>query len=513
MSALFSITPVEAALWNAALGIQTYLADEIFGTLQFTSLVVTVFAGFVLYRLYRVGKGDSAEGLAQGIMTHLLCMGAGLLCLTTVNTDPIKLQDSGGGDWASKGAVIGSSKFKALQNSQEGLYWYTMFHKATTEVSLMMLKGVTNVFSDEMYLKSPNVLFKILATSSSIALDDPKIASEFDLLVEHCSDPKKLNILGKDDSFSALFDLNDENCEQNYNHFQADLRGWAKRKMPGYLKEIEDSNSSFFSDEAIAFTEPEALENKVIASALVSYIKGKAGPRTDDALNVNEKELGLKGFGDQMWFDMQRILTGGGLIPGVLGFWAGDGSVEAGFVKNEAGIIYNNLLNLLPAIRGWIKAYIVISFILVSAALMLGLWKPMKWWLGLIILEMFFLPSAALAYEIHSFFLASSDTIASFGALRNDPMILAGAAMIDAELVRISTIYFCIECAIISSFAVKALRAGWVVGQLSFAHGSAVMGSFISNYRNINETSRMASGAAETIRTGIGTARNILRNR
>lgn len=79
-----------------------------------------------------------------------------------------------------------------------------------------------------------------------------------------------------------------------------------------------------------------------------------------------------------MWFDMQRILTGGGLVPAVAGIWANDGQIEAGFVINEAGIIYNNLLNLLPAIRGWIKAYIVVSFILVAAALCFGMWQPFK---------------------------------------------------------------------------------------------------------------------------------------
>lgn len=513
MSSLFSITPTEAALWNAALSVQTFLSDYVFGTLQFTTLAVTIFAGFVLYRLYRVGRGDSVDGLGAGIIIHLICLGAGFMFLKTANTESIQLTDSAGSAWADKGAVIGNSKYKALSKSEHGLYWYTFFHKMTTEVSFLMLRGVSTVFSDEMYLKSPNVLFKILATSSAVALDDPRIASKFDLLVENCSDPHKLNILGKEDSFSTLFDLNDVKCDQMYSSFQGDLRVWAKAKMPNYLEELQNIDKGSFSDTAYAFTDEQALENKVIASALITYIRGKAGGRPDDPLNVHEKELGLKTFSQQMWFDMQRILTGGGLVPAVAGIWANDGQIEAGFVKNEAGIIYNNLLNLLPAIRGWIKAYIVVSFILVAAALCFGMWQPFKWWFGLILLEMCFLPTAALAYELHAFFLASSDTIASFGALRNDPMILTGAALIDAELVRISTIYFCIECAIISTFAIKALRAGWVVGQLSFAHGSAIVGGFVNNYRNVQSASTLANNSVSSFRVGVGTVRNIIRNR
>ena len=50
------------------------------------------------------------------------------------------------------------------------------------------------------------------------------------------------------------------------------------------------------------------------------------------------------------------------MIPAIVAPFTSE-DVEAGIVKNEAGIIYNNLLNLVPPIKGYIKAFVCLSFV------------------------------------------------------------------------------------------------------------------------------------------------------
>ena len=186
------------------------------------------------------------------------------------------------------------------------------------------------------------------------------------------------------------------------------------------------------------------------------------------------------------------------MIPAILSPFT-DKNVEAGLVKNEAGVIYNNLLNLVPTIKGYIKAFICLSFLVVSALLSMGFARPFMWWGQVLLLEALYTPLSALNYQLCSFFLTSSDVISSFGDLRNDPLVISAANIIDSQLVRVQTAYFLTQTVICAMFVFGIIRAGFTVRQLSFSHGSGFSG-FLTSF--INSRALYSAGG------GLGRARN-----
>ena len=227
------------------------------------------------------------------------------------------------------------------------------------------------------------------------------------------------------------------------------------------------------------FTKREAIENKIVASALVSYVKDKSR-RGRDEINTNKDALGITDNEDYAWFTLQRALSGGAMPAMFSSLFGSGGNIDGGIHRNEARMVYNNLYNLLPSFRGYIKIYLSVFFILASAALSLGFTKPMFAWSISLLMDSAYLPVSALNYHVHSFIMSAGEVGQKFADLSSDPMLLLAAASIDSSLVFFQTTYFLVQFVIAALLVVGIIFSGFAVNKMSFGQGLAFGGALNS---------------------------------
>ena len=349
MNQIFSMTPIEASIWHWAVSAQNYLATELFGSNVFLGCIILMFTIFLLKSMWNLSQGGVADEIGRRILFKLAMVGMGLLFLRTMNTSPFLPVDSNDTPWQSKSYVVRTPKFSNLKNSTDGLYWYTFFHKGGVQLGKFLTNAVGGIFQDPCYPKSPNMLFKVMVGSAAVAIDDSRVTENLDVLAQKCSDTANGAVLGKGDSLKVLFDLSSVECQDRYKDLKVSLSNWASRRMPHYLRKFIDLGAGEYPVRLGAINDGETLENKVIASALVNYAKSKAGKK--DEINTNVEALGIRSVSEHFWFNVQRMVSGGSLIPAIISPFTEE-DTEAAIVKNEAGIIYNNLLNLVPPVKG-----------------------------------------------------------------------------------------------------------------------------------------------------------------
>ena len=341
-------------------------------------------------------------------------------------------------------------------------------------------------------------MFKLLTSTASVNLDDPQVTASLDDFVGRCSDTQVGNVTDEAGSMGDLMDLDDPECMDRYRDLQAELKTWARNSMPGVLRKAQTANSDEIPPGLVGFTNAELIENKVISSALVNYGKQKVA-NGKDTINTNMKELGITGKGDHFWYSLQKITSGGGLA-GMIGSAFGEkGVAEANINRNEARIIYNNLLNLIPSFKGYVKAFIALVFLFAGAGLCLGFTQPAIWWGKIALMDMIYEPLSTLNYEISSMLLASSDIGWAFGHLSRDPMALMGAATIDSELVTFQTAYFLVQFVIASLFVMGIVKSGFALRSMSFSQGSGLM-----NIPGAGFVARGVGGGVRAIGSRIG---------
>ena len=480
---MFSLTPIEASLWALGVRAQTYIAQELLGGFGFLTVAVTFLAYFLYRTLFQYSQEEQPGMLGKRVVEYLCYFGFGLMCLRMIATDPFMPTDSSERAWGSHFYVVSNPQYGALKDPAEGLLWYRRLHGATVQLSSFMTDMVSGIFGDRNYRRSPNMMFKMLVNTANVQLDDPNITTNLDKLAAQCSDTDEAIVLEKDAPLATLFTMDKPECRQAYNDLRRDLKRWARMIMPDYLKKVSSASPGELSDNVRKFSKRNLLENKMIASALNNYVKTMANTKRDH-INTNYNELGLRDYWDRFYFNMQRSIAGGSAFSTVASAFT-DSDVEGTLVKNEAGIIYNNLLNLLPSIKGYLKIFIALSFLVAAGALACGFLKPAIWWVRICCLEMLYEPLSALNYEIHSVLVASTNVEKAFGTLISDPLVLMGASIIDSELVKYQTTFFMTQLVIAALFVVGVIQAGFAVRSMSFAQGAAIGGftSMITNNR------------------------------
>ena len=472
---MFTMTPMEGSLWTLGVSAQTYIASTAFGNVFFTVIVFSFF-GWFLYKTFNSVQRPGSEGLngadiIRRCVEYTFYIMFGLMFLRQFSTTPFTPKDYAERDWSSYSYVSGNPKYEMLRTSQDGLRWYLLFHKAGNELSDLLTGIVNGVFGDTMYYRSPGMMFKMLVNTATVQLDDPAVTKKLERLAHECSDTA--NAMLEDDTvnnFKYLIDTNDPECRALYDDLKVSLKSWASRRMPSYLDKALGTSPGELPASVSSIADRELLENKVIASALIKYAESRA-KAGKDGLNTNVEALGLNDFSDRFWFNMQRTFAGGSL-PAVLSFWKSN-EVESGLVRNEAGIMYNNLLNLIPSIKGYIRIFICLSFLMAAAALACGFLKPSIWWVRLVLMEALYEPLSTLNYQFHTLLMNSTEWKEYFTHLQNDPMALMGASLIDNGLLEYETTYFITQMLIVAAFVFGIIQSGWAVRQMSFSQGAA----------------------------------------
>ncbi len=497
---MFSLTPIEAAIWQAGVAAQSAIASQVFGSVIFTGFIMIFFIKYALKTLKSSEDGSDAIDVTRAIGAYGFSVAVGLTFLHAMSATPFKPQDASGREWGSYGFVKSSNKYENLQESHNGLYWYTLIHGAGNELSRFLAKVVGMTFRDDTYLMAPDMMFKLLVNTASMQLDNPELTANLDKLMEDCGDPQRGTVMGPGSSVGSLLDLQKSDCLVKYNEMQSALKQWASAKIPAYVKKVSDVPATELPYNVRGFSNRDILENKMIGSALVAYAKDKTRGMKD-GINTNTDALSLTKTSDHFWYLMQKAVSGGGIASMVANLVTDNGDGESAINRNEARSIYNNLLNLIPAFKGLVKAFIAIGFLAAAAGLCFGFSKPMAWWLGLVAMDMVYEPLSTLNYEISAFLLKSSEIGTAFGELSNDPMAVMGAAIIDSKLVQYQTAYFLSQFAIAAVFVVGIVGSGFAVNKMSFSQGAGFVSiaGWATNNRLLSSVGRSMGNTATKV--------------
>jgi hypothetical protein len=346
-------------------------------------------------------------------------------------------------------------------------------------------------FKDNAYLTAPDMMFKLLVNTASMQLDNPELTTRLDSLMQDCGDPQKGTVMGPGSGVGSLLDLDNPDCLARYRAMQTSLKQWAGAKIPSYVKKVSETSPTELPYNVRAFSNREVLENKIIGSALVAYAKDKTRGMKD-GINTNTDALNITKTSDHFWYLLQKAASGGGVASMVANLFNENGDGEAAINRNEARNIYNNLLNLIPAFKGLVKAFIAIAFLAAAGGLCLGFIKPLLWWLGLVMMDMVYEPLSTLNYEINALLLRSSEIGNAFGELSHDPLAVMGAAIIDSKLVQYQTAYFLSQFVIAAIFVVGIIGSGFAVNKMSFSQGAGFMGfaGWVTNNRLLSSAGR-----------------------
>lgn len=505
---MFSLTPIEAALWSLGVQAQTYLAKTLFSGFGFLTVAITFLCWFIYNSLFVYGKEGNGTEILKRIFEHLCIFLFGLMCLRTISSETFIPVDSSKRSWVSHYHVAGNQHYRSLKTNNDGLYWYMNIHQGFIEISRFMTERISTLFGDKGYVRSPQMIFKMLVSTANVQIDDPAVTTAFDKLASECTDSDNSKILDKNEPLGVLFTLEKIECRKLYNDFKYDISKWAKAVMPRYLKRIALEEKSVIPSSIEPYASESVLKNKMIASALINYVKTVTNSKKD-AINTNSEALGLRDRWDHFYFNLQRSLSGGAGLATIATLFTSE-NVEGTIVKNEAGIIYNNLLNLIPSIKGYIKIFLALGFLAASAAMACCFLKPMIWWLRVCLIEMFYEPLSTLNYEIHSMLVTSTSVENAFTSLADDPLILMGASIIDSELVHYQATYFLTQMAIASFFVFGVIQAGWAVRSMSFAQGLG-LGTIVNNRFVSMGASAVANGIGRASRSIVDYAHNIRR--
>ncbi len=125
--------------------------------------------------------------------------------------------------------------YQQLKNSTDGLWWYCLLHGATVSVSKYMTSIASGIFGDDTFMRSPDLMFKLLTATAAVQLDDARSTTELDDFLAQCSDTRKGKVANTSSTMGDLLNMSDPACAQRYRKLQHDLKAWVKGDMPALV--------------------------------------------------------------------------------------------------------------------------------------------------------------------------------------------------------------------------------------------------------------------------------------
>lgn len=444
---MFTQTPIEGAIWTYFVSIQQWIVTNIILTPLFKASVAT-WIGFLFIKcVYNMSKSHHA-GAVFGKFIFSLCIAAiGFSLLKTRSSEPFRSLNAVGKTWDSHQKTRDSQKYSGLFSDTSGLYFYVKIHGGVNQISSFVSAKIGELFKDTNHQKSPYLLIQTLAQTASQTIDDPKAMASMNWLFENCTDPRKVPILDQKSSFSNVFDLSSQDCRNRYSQFRKEIVSWSQNKW----------GTSFWNSTDIAiaslktkfgYLDKETLQNKMIASALVNSARMQMG--RDNRQNVNTKALlsnesdPMTGNGATYFAGASNTFSFGGLISNLFSPFTGTDYYGAD-VRNKSAVMFNQILQFLPPMRGFAKGLLALCFVFAAASMCFGTPRFIVSWFGMLLVFTLYEPLSTILYESMMLFTTSKETVDAFQSLRNDPLILSGAAIIDDNLARIQAVYFALQ--------------------------------------------------------------------
>lgn len=444
---MFTQTPIEGAIWTSFVAIQQWIAANIILTSVFKTAVVTWFGFLLIKCIYQMSTHHSPGILFGKFVFALILSAIGFSILKTRASDTFRPLNANGRTWDSNQKTRDSQKYSGLFTDTQGLYFYVQIHKGVNQISSFVSGKIAEIFRDKNHNQSPFLLIQTLAQTASQTIDDPNAVSSLNWLFENCSDPRKAPILDVKSSFSNYFDLSKSDCSSRYSQFRKELFAWSKDKWGTSIWNFGDIALSHLKSKFGHINE-ETLQNKMIASALVNAARMQQGRDNQHnvhsrALLSNEKDP-MTGNGATYFAAVAHALSIGGFFNNLLAPFTGTDFYGAD-VRNKSAVLYNQILQFLPPIRGYAKGLLAICFVIAAASLCFGTPRFFISWFKMLFIFTIYEPLSTILYESVMLFTNAKETADAFHALSNDPLILSGAAIIDDNLARIQAIYFALQ--------------------------------------------------------------------
>jgi hypothetical protein len=485
MNSLFTQSPIEASLWTHFVSLQQWVTATFLNTAVFRMAVAT-WLGFVLMRCIWGMTADQTPALAaRRFFTALITSMIGLSLLSTKAAQPFRPVSATGKDWSSSPRVQATGKYSGLGSSASGLFFYVQLHTAANEFSRQLSEHVAGAFGDGGYSRSPLMLAQAMAQTAGAAIDDPAVVTSLQTLFENCADMRVAPVLSSTSSFSSLFDVSKPPCREEVNALRGHLFTWASSK--------EASNwidaGALIANELgvkLGLTDKETYRNKVIASALVSYVRARAGDTNSQGLNTAgllEPGSGhpMDTPGQSYFVNLAHTLSAGGLLNQFVKPFTGT-NYRISDTRNEVAFVYSKLADFLPPLRGYAKGILALTFVLAAAALCFGVTRFAFSWLGLLLVFTAYEPLSTLLYQSTMLLSAAQENVEAMTALRADPLVLAGAAIVDANIAGIQGVYFVLQIGL-------TMVCGWAGMRVFMANrllqSSGLGGTIVARFRSL----------------------------
>jgi hypothetical protein len=439
---------------------QEWLVDNILLTSVFKAAAFT-WMGFLLIRmLFRVGSGGRVGSAASNFLVALILSGIGFSILRAKSGETFRPVNAAGGTWTASAKVNATGKYGNLSNgSAHGLAFYVMIHRGANQIAEFVSGKIGEMFRNPVSNKSPYLMLQTLAQTAGTTIDDPKALSSMNWLFENCADGRAAKLMRPADSYAALFDLGRPECAERYRAFKQELYAWSQGKWGTSWWNVGQIAVSQLGAK-LGFVDEETLKNKMIASALVNTARSMMGQSKQ---NVNAGALlGQPGsdpqssFGAGYFAAAGNALTVGGALNTFLkpltgvDFWAADN-------RNQSAAAYNRIIQFMPPIRGYAKGLLALAFVFAAGALCFGTPRYLMAWMGMLLVFTAYGPLSTLLYETTMMFSTAKETTDAMAALRNDPLVLSGAAIVDDNLARIQAVYFALQLGLAGVCAVGGM--------------------------------------------------------
>ena len=442
----FTQSPIEASIWTAFVGLQERLSDALITMPVFKAAVATWLGILLVRAVYQMVTSGSPGGAFGRFGIALGCCALGLTLLRSKGNSEFRPVNAHGAAWSDSAKVRGSGKYQALSSGVHGLYFYVKIHHAAGEIASFISAAVGQLFKDQNYNQSPFLLMQTMAQTAGATIDDPKAVSSLNWLFENCADRRDAPVLTATSSYSALFDLARPECRDRYSALRQDLKAWAKDKWGTSLWNMGEIKLAQLRSK-FGSVDEETVQNKMIASALVNMARNRNGQgsriynvNTAGMLNGKDSDT-VFGSSTSFFVGLDNALSAAGVANGMLSGPTGVDFITAD-ARNKSASLYNRIVQFIPPIRGYAKGLLALAFVFASAGLCFGTPRFMVAWFGTLVLFTAYEPLSTILYQTTMLFTNAQETTDALTALRGDPLVLSGAAIIDDNMARFEAVYF-----------------------------------------------------------------------
>jgi hypothetical protein len=332
---------------------------------------------------------------------------------------------SGNRSWNSYRKVNEIKDSGNLSNTS-ALYWYATINSGIQEISNMISKASSSVFTDNNVLGDPAFFLKQMANVASKGLSDTDTAKSLDVLMRDCTDTKTGKKLDRSSSLKDIFDLTKPNCYQEWNTFQTNIsrvtNNISNSFSPGVFQSFAKNGVSG------AF-----VANYQVATAVKNYVDARAGYYDKGNATMNS-EVTYSDKTDETWQNMQNP------FPWSLKYlsnWIGGKDSFLQENKAEISTIFNKVVTYLPQLRAYTAGFLAILFIPVIMILGCGFPKFFIAWITSVSLLALYQPVSSMVYQIGRYVTSNNEFMKNSSAIANDPFMLIASKLIDSQISQI----------------------------------------------------------------------------